>query len=201
MSTVAQKKRASTSGIIMEDQRGTNPPSQKIAEEKLEQARQHLLSIPSYESHYTRRDSERKYFPSYLTISQLYEEYTKQYPHEPVSRRIYESLFHDMKLSIKKPKTDTCQTCDKLTLQLNASEDKTDIKRQLDEHHYLADQAYRAKSQDKNSSKDDPEKKTIAFDLQQCLPTPMVQNSLAFYKRPLWTCNLTVHDCDKNQAH
>ena len=95
----------------------------------MDSARNHLLSIPTYESHYSRKKSQRKYLPSHVTLRALYEEYLNAVPGQHVSRRIYENIFHDLKLTIKKPKEDTCQTCDRLQLKIENSEGDDKIER------------------------------------------------------------------------
>lgn len=61
-------------------------------------------------------------------------------------------------------------------------------------HHIEADLGFKSKENDKKLSVLDPTLKVYSFDLQQCLPTPFLQTSISFYKRQLWTYNLTVHD-------
>lgn len=135
-------------------------------------------------SHYTRRDCQKKFLPSHITLAELYEEYKKTCnARNPVSRRIFETEFHKMNLSIKKPKVDTCATCDKLALQITTVTDKTDLQTQLDAHHKLAEIAYETKKRDKLLSSCDKTSKMITFDMQQCLPTHSLKNSVAFYKR------------------
>lgn len=56
-------------------------------------------------------------------------------------------------------------------------------------------------SQDTFLSKNDDKLHTISFDLQQCLPTPVISSSLAFYKCQLWTFNLKIRDCDNSQGN
>lgn len=65
-------------------------------------------------------------------------------------------------------------------------------------HHTHADLAYEEKRKDKEISKVSSSNKMFTFDLQQCLPTPFLKTSEFFYKRPLWTYNLTIHDSDTN---
>lgn len=36
--------------------------------------------------------------------------------------------------------------------------------------------------------------------MQQCLPTPFLSTSASFYKKQLWSFNLTVHDRVSNQS-
>lgn len=198
---VMQKKLANKSGIVPLDRRGAKSPPNKRTEEDIENVRSHILSVPSYESHYTRRNSQKRYLPPHITLCDLYSEYKAKYPDNPVSRFIYEREFHSLNIKIKQPKKDTCQTCDKIHMQIRLDDSNLVLKENLLKHQEEADLAYKAKSDDKCLSKDDPTRKTITFDLQQCLPTPAIQSSLAFYKRQLWTYNLTIHDCDESQAY
>jgi hypothetical protein len=71
---------------------------------------------------------------------------------------------------------------------------------ELQEHHKAAENAYKSKAKDKVISKNDPSMKVVAFDLEQTLPTPLIDTSIAFYKRQLRTYNLTVHDTNESQS-
>jgi len=62
-------------------------------------------------------------------------------------------------------------------------------KNTLNVHQSNADLGYSSKAIDKEISKNNPEKECFSFDLQQCLPTPYLQSSVAFYKRQLWIFN------------
>ncbi|CAH1112174.1 unnamed protein product [Psylliodes chrysocephalus] len=183
MENVIEKKRLDISGIVHKDLRGAHTPGNRKTDDEIDIVWNHLLSIPTYESHYSRRDLKLKY------------------PEKPVSRRTYEREFHKLDIKIKQPNKDTCQTFDKLAREIDLKVDKTALKEQLDLHHIKAYLAYKSKANDKDLSKNDPSRQTITFDMQQCLPTPVVKSSLAFYKRQLWTFNFTVHDCDSEKAH
>uniref|UniRef100_A0A1Y1N893 DUF7869 domain-containing protein n=1 Tax=Photinus pyralis TaxID=7054 RepID=A0A1Y1N893_PHOPY len=201
--TVA-KKCSESSGVVTLDQRGKHENRKKIPDNDKEKAKDHILSIPMYESHYTRRQSSRKYLPSYYTLTSMYEAYKMKNPTNFINRKMYEKIFHELNISIKKPKKDTCGTCDKMKMKISMckSEDETaKLKEELSEHHLKADQGYSSKDRDKTFTKTSEDTKTITFDLQQCLPTPDLQSGESFYKRQLWTFNLTVHDCDNSQAY
>lgn len=202
--TVVQKKKAAPTGIIQADERGHCSKS-TITEEQLTKAQEFLSSIPAYESHYSRRDCGKKFVAPHLTIASLYDEYKLSLGEnsQPISYRKFTDVFHSLKLKIKKPKVDTCSKCDKIAMQIKVAtgEEVASHKKELKDHHEEAEYAYESKRRDKERANIDESIATVTFDMQQCLPTPLIQNSVAFYKRQLWTFNLTIYDCTDGKTY
>ena len=124
---------------------------------------------------------------------------------ESVSISKYSQIFNTFNLKFKAPKLDTCHKCDTLNAKLKHMEKTTnEYSSLIDEqtrHHDEAALAYESKKNDKLLAKSNDNISTLAFDLQQCLPTPYLNTSVCFYKRQLYTYNLTVHDCANNSSH
>lgn len=154
-----------------------------------------------YESHYCRKSTGKKYLPADLSISKMYREYKKTIPN-PVSLKLYAKCFHDLNLSFKQPSKDTCNTCDVLNAKIKVAEGnlKIQLSTELAEHQSQAEKAYTEKRVDKGIAKSNTSVRVFAFDLQQCLPTPYLKTSVSFYKRQLWSFNLTIHDLSTNEA-
>lgn len=112
-----------------------------------------------------------------------YNEYIKTVEN-PVSRSIYVKYFKLSGLKVKNPKKDTCSCCDMLKTQINntnfSNEQKTILTNQQTLHHAEAEEAFNSKRNDISTST----KNTcvIAFDLQQCLPTPPLNRRLLLLK-------------------
>lgn len=194
--SVSKNKALNVSGIVNLDKRGKKISQNKISDDRLTRVIDHINSFPSYESHYTRKLNDKKYLASNLNLQKMYELY-KVTIVEPVSRTIYEREFHKLKHAYKKPSVDTCHKCDVLHMQIKVAEQSKDdeclltSKSALTLHQSAADLAYSTKANDKLIANNDSTKKCYSFDLQQCLPTPFLQTSVVFYKRQLWTFNLT----------
>ena len=50
----------------------------KLEDNKIEAARNHILSVPMYESHYILKKSEKTYLPSHVSLCDLYKEYHRE---------------------------------------------------------------------------------------------------------------------------
>lgn len=199
----ASKKRDSLSSTIPISTRGT-ASTPKWSEEQLERVRQHILSFPQYESHYSRNKTSKKFLPSHLSLEKMYSLYCEDLlESDRVCKTIYSKIFGSLNLSFKSPKVDTCTKCDMLQAQIQYSlqpEEKANLEKKLNDHQEQATRAYEQKRSDKMSCETDESLLVLSFDLQQCLPTPLLSSGLAFYKRSLWTFNLTIHNCKENNA-
>lgn len=192
---------AKLDGRVIGDGRGKHKCTKKLSIAKENEILDFIKSFPSYESHYTRRDTSKRYLPSDLSVNEMHRLYCEKYAYS-VSISKFSPLFSTLNLKFKKPKIDTCHKCDLLQckIQVAKPEELDSLQLEQSKHVNLAEKAYNAKKNDKQRALADATLKVLCFDLQQCLPTPLLRTSLSFYKRPLWTFNLTMHDCASNQA-
>lgn len=189
-----KKKSVRVSGIPSPDKRGSHVPSNKIGDDEIQVIKSHINSYPRYQSHYSRSHSKKFYLPTGLSLTIMYQMY-KEKSTNPVSYPYFGNIFRTMGLSFKKPSLDTCHTCDayRMKIKLALPQDAEILKGEVDVHHLEADSAYSMKKKDKEESSE--VKRVYCFDLQQCLPTPFLKTNIVFYKRLLWTFNLTIYDC------
>ena len=107
-------------------------------------------------------------------------------------------------ISLHRPKTDTCKTCDSINAHITAEEDPTAKQRlqlELKLHHCKAEPAYQQMKEDTALCRSLQEVDMITFDLEQSLPTPKLSTNLVFYKRQMWTYNLGIHDCSNEMGY
>lgn len=191
------EKKVKGQGVAADDQRCTNSNRNPISDEGIAFIKRHIQSFPAYSSHYGREKSTKKYLSSDLNVSIMYDLYKEScaadcIPH--VHYNTYRIIFRSMNLSFKKPKVDTCDTCDMLKVALNGAseEEKHDVELRIQTHQTRAKFMYDMKKQCVTQAKEDDETVTLSFDLQKCLPTPHLTNGRAYYSRQLYTYNLTV---------
>ena len=128
----------------------------------------------------------------------MFVENCAQNAREPVSLRLFQEIFTaERNHHFGSPSLDTCKTCDKIHMLLQSDleqEAAEKLKHEKELHLRKADAAQSQMKADFEKSKSFDDIWTIAFDLQQALPTPHINTSVTFYSRQLWTYNLSVHD-------
>lgn len=105
VSCTMTNKLTSNSGITHTDKRGTHTPIHKTSETKLDEVRKHINSFLAYQSHYSRRHTDKKYLAPDLTLNKMYNLYCEQYNEKPVSIKIYSKVFHTFDSNLKSQKT------------------------------------------------------------------------------------------------
>lgn len=184
-------------GITADDLRSNNRSQKALHESDLIYIEQHIRSFPAYTSHYARERSDKLYLSSDLSISRMHELYKikcLEDNKQPVQYNTYRKMFKKLNISFRKLKVDTCCKCDKfaISLKLATEDERPSIEKARERHHAEADEPYLQKKRDVLKAKSDIRYRTATFDLQKCLPTPYLSTGIAFYKRQLYTYNLTI---------
>ena len=187
----------------------TNRPN-KIPVAIQKQIKEHIRSFPSKESHYSRKDTSRKYLSSELSVAKMHELYLEHY--EPqihaewclgnkvkpqVGYDYYRNIFNtSFNLAFGRPRSDTCCTCDELNIAIQAAvsdKEKKRLETKLQLHHRKAKRFYEEMKKDTLKSKLDPSFDVVSFDFQQNLPLPYLPVNKIFYLRQLWLYVFGIH--------
>ena len=186
--------------VRLSDQRGRQKNARKVSEERLHFVREHIKSFPAEESHYSRTENPAaQYLSGDLTLAHMYRLYVQKCTEEeklPVKESFYRNVFMtEFNLRFKKPRSDTCKTCEELKVKIAATDDETEennLKRDLELHHRKAEAARKAMDADSQVASVEEDSMCLCFDLQQTLDTPKLPVGEAFYLRQLNTYNLAV---------
>ena len=211
-----RKMRKSLTGTPPGDLRGKKQPPNKIIGPRNERVHEHIRSLPTTSSHYTRAKSPHRVYleaGGSITGQQgLYNKYLfwlqeNGYTEPPVSEHYYKKLFcKQYNIAFKPPKKDTCATCDRMKAAIKSKEEKqedtTAIQEEMERHQAIARTAIdllRAQS-DLVHQENDLKVRSVAMDLQQTLPCPRISTGMAYYMRKMWVYNFCIFDLQKSQG-
>ncbi|KAK3918156.1 Histone-lysine N-methyltransferase, H3 lysine-79 specific [Frankliniella fusca] len=195
---LALKKMVNRDGVISPDKRGRVGSKRKIHPSTISSVKSHIESYPTYESHYTRRSSKKKYLDARLNVSKMYRNYAASRltntPHIATARQ-YEDIFrreYKHKLGFYKPKKDQCGTC--LRWKNLSPEDKLNDEAKVQQEKHINNKETARKIKDDNIKlgTDDKQVCVASFDLQKVFFCPYGENGEYIFRRKLRCYNLSV---------
>lgn len=198
----AENKKIHQTGISTDDTRGKHVPKHALPEEKRQTILDHIIRFPAYESHYCRAQTQQLYLSPELSIKKMHDLYLEE-GLPKVSYDTYRKIFKTTKRKFHAPKTDGCNKCDKMDVQINAAEGeaKEKLKKGKELHLRKAEMRYALKRRAKAAAAKEEEMRVLVFDLQQCLPTPHLKCKDIYYARQLYVYNFTVTDTVTDLTH
>ena len=192
--TLAKKKSGCFSHT---DQRGRHKPHNKTTDARQQFVKDHITSFPKVQSHYSRKDTNREFLQTDLTIRKMHELYKdkcKEKGCAPVSEKIYRNIFcESFNLSFHTPKKDQCPQCVKYAEKEKRDELTGEDKQSYNQHQERKTLAREEKAKDKELAKTLKTHYSATFDLEAVLSTPCSKVSVMFYKRKLSCYNLSFY--------
>ena len=193
--SVALEKRIGTDDHVSADRRGRAKGYRKIKDQVRTSIRHHIDSYPVMEPHYVRKETNRKYLESRLSVPKMHDEYMEVHKENIAYHcklSTYRYIFNnEYNLSFHVPKKDQCLTCTKYHSKEKYTDEET---AEYDIHIALKDEAKAEKESDKRAAGDDASFASYTMDLQSVLYTPCSAVSSLYYSRKLCVYNFTVYD-------
>ncbi|XP_042884054.1 uncharacterized protein LOC122260721 [Penaeus japonicus] len=132
-------KKVGETGVLPVDRRGTGRPHNKKPDDVLELAHDHIKSLPTCSSHYSRAKSRyRLYLPPGYThrhcydLFQLWCEERNVDAEKIISFDGYSKIFSSYNIGTRPPKVDTYSTCDRLDIELEVATEKKEEQHKKD---------------------------------------------------------------------
>ncbi|XP_039290187.1 uncharacterized protein LOC120352657 [Nilaparvata lugens] len=202
-----------TTGKAPLDKRGKheNRPN-KILEEVADSVFEHIKSFQARQSHYSLAKSKKLYLPDDLNVKKMYNMYKEKFPDHKVSYEKYREIFNSkFNISFGYPRSDTCSFCDKVSVQIDALNDKIkktnpdlneykelsveleSLQTKKELHLRKAKTFYDRKRAARQEAQKNPQKEAIAMDFEKNLPVPNIQTNDVYYRRQLSFYMFNVH--------
>ena len=182
---------------IGQDRRGRQCPHNKTPDSAIKRAKDHISSLPSVPSHYTRKDTQRQYLASDLNIKKMYGLHQEECKREglvPVSAKTYRKIFNQcFNLSFHVPKKDQCVTCTLFERKKQGGTVTEEEEKAYKQHLDRKDRARAEKNADKEQAAHDRSKHVVTVDSKAVLQVPCALVSQLYYKRKLSVYNFTVY--------
>jgi len=161
--------------------------------------RRHIESIPTVDSHYCRKDSNKTYLDGRMNLQILYEKYVDECTQNgevPAKIHLYREVFnHEYNIAFIKPKKDRCDMCESAKVGIDLSAEQ---QTKFAAHMRGKTETHTERAKDRNS---DHNQCTVCFDMQNVFALPLANVSNFFYKRKLNVYHLTAHCSLSKQSY
>ncbi|CAH1183735.1 unnamed protein product [Ceutorhynchus assimilis] len=181
--TVAAKLNISENNVVTID--GDNRGRNNITKTRISQrqdflVKDHINSFEAVESHYTRKDSSKKYLPGSLNISKMFRLYMDYCKENKVDKKdiVRESMYrwifvNKFNIGFHIPKKDQCDLC--VNYQNSNDAEKVELKLLVESHLLNKEAMRKKKDDDKLKASADNSFCLAIFDLQQVLQCPKIE--------------------------
>ncbi|XP_033227837.1 uncharacterized protein LOC117179816 [Belonocnema kinseyi] len=162
--------------------------SRKINSPVVQKVQDHINKFPVTEQGFA------KYLPIGLTLEVMYDLYVKEVSN-PVSINFYKKVLARTDLKFKSLILGICERCSTILEMMKSLDDPNErYKIDCDRAAHLLDarKCNKSKLRDEDEARNNSDVHVCSFAFQSSLPTPCLNESLAYYQHPLWTYNLII---------